>query len=459
MIAAADIEAIHEAALRVLAGTGVIVMDDDAVTLLRAAGMRTDGRRVFLNERQIERALAGVPPAFTLAGRNPARDLRFGEGRPVFGCGSGAAYILDGTTVRPGTLADAQATVKLGHLSHFIQLNGDCLEPLDLPERERTRRSSHARLTLSDKSMEWTAALEPDVDDAVAINEILHGERWADRPRALIVLNTSSPLRISAETARILQRWAGLGQPVCVTACVMGGVTGPATPAGTLTVQHAEVLAAMALGQAAREGSPFVYGGLSTMSDLRTGAVQFGTPEFAMMAVATVRLAHRVGLPVRAGAAITDAHVPDAQAALESTRGLSTAGDAGADFLFQAAGMLSSFNVLSHEKFVLDDELIAALRVAAATTAVDAEALAVEVIATVGPGGDYLAQPHTRRHAHDRERPTFLPHASAERWRALGDADARAAAATEVARRLAAHEPPDDIDAATRRQLDRYCLG
>ena len=142
----------------------------------------------------------------------------------------------------------------------------------------------------------------------------------------------------------------------------MGGTTGPATPAGTLVVQHAEVLAALVLAQAAGEGSPFIYGGLSTMASLRTGAALFGTPEFAQMAVASVRLAHHCGLPVRAGAAVTDAHVPDAQAAAESCRGVAGAVRAGSDFVFQAAGILSSFNVLSLEKFVLDDEMLIALR-------------------------------------------------------------------------------------------------
>ncbi len=458
MFAAADIVAIHEAALEVLARTGVVVMDDDAVALLKAAGVRADGRRMFITADQVERALASAPSAFTLAGRHPERDLRFGESRPVFGSGSGPAYVLDGTVVRPGTLADAQAAVKLGHLSRGLEFNSDCIEPLDLPEDERTRRSDHARLTLSDKSMEWTASQEPDVDEAVAINEILYGPRWEERPRALIVLNTNSPLLLSVETSRILRRWAGLGQPACVTACVMGGATGPATPAGALTVQHAEVLAALVLGQTAREGSPFIYGGVSTMSSMRTGAAQFGTPEFATMAAATVRLAHHAGLPVRAGAAVTDAHVPDAQAALESSMGLWASVSAGGDFLFQAAGILSSFNVLSLEKFVLDDELICALRLMAAATAADSEALAAEVIAAVGPGGDYLGQTHTRRHGRDLDRPTFLVRESAERWRAEGEADVRAAAAAEVERRLAAHEPPDDIDAVTRRQLDEYCL-
>ena len=362
MIAGTDIAAIHEAALRVLAQTGVVLHDDEAVGLLRARGARTDGRRVFVDEGAVLAALAAAPSSFTLHGRSPARDVRFGDGHTVYGSCSGPAFVLDGDRVRPGSFADLEATIKLGHVSTVIEYHGDSVAPMDLAEELRTLRGAYARAVLSDKTSEPVAAVDADLDVAEAVHEILFGAAWHGRPRGLIILNTSSPLQITAETARILVRWARLGQPTCVTACVMGGTTGPATPAGTLVVQHAEVLAALVLAQAAGEGSPFVYGGLSTMASLRTGAALFGAPEFAQMAVASVRLAHHCGLPVRAGAAVTDAHLPDAQAAAESLQGVAEAVRAGSDFVFQSAGILSSFNVLSLEKFVLDDEMLSAVR-------------------------------------------------------------------------------------------------
>jgi trimethylamine--corrinoid protein Co-methyltransferase len=458
MFTSADITAIHEAALGVLAHTGVLVRDHEAVALLAARGMRSDGPRVFIDEGAVQAALATAPSRFTMAGRRPELDLRFGEGGTVFGTAAGPAYMLDGDEVRPGRLDDARDVARLAHLSPNLRFNGDSIEALDLPEARRTRRCTHARLTLSDKAIEWIASVDDDLDVAVALNEILYGAEWAIWPRALVILNTSSPLQLSEDTARLLVRWARLGQPSCVTACVMGGTTGPATPAGTLVVQHAEVLAALVLAQAAREGSPFIYGSLSAMSSLRSGAVQFGTPEFAILADASVRLAQHVGLPVRAGAAATDAHVPDAQAALESAFGLSAGVSAGADFMVQAAGALSSFNTFSLEKLVMDDEIISMLRVLSDPPPADADALAAGVIDAVGPAGDYLGQAHTRRHARDLERRTFLVREAGERWRASGEADVRAAARREVAAQLEAHEPPDDLDAVVRRQLDAYCF-
>jgi trimethylamine--corrinoid protein Co-methyltransferase len=457
---AAAIAAVHESALRVLERTGVVVQDDEAVALLRSRGARCDGHRVHLDDGMVQRALATAPSAFLLAGRRPELGLALGgaDGR-VFGSGSGAAYMLEGRTMRPGTLADLAATAKLGHQLTAIDFNSDCMEPLDLPEADRTRRGTHARLIASDKAIEWVASVDEDVDDAERINEILFGAEWHAVPRALIVLNTTAPLQISGETARILLRWARLGQPACMTSCVMGGTTGPATLAGVLAVQHAEVLATLVLAQAAREGSPIVYGGVSVMASLRTGAAQFGAPEFSRLAVATTGLAHLCGLPVRAGAAATDAHAVDARALAESAEGLSAAVFGGAHFLFQSAGMLSSLNALSLEKYVLDADLIIALRRAVAPVRSEVDELAEDVIDAVGPGGGYLGHAHTRRHARDLETVGRQAPEVFERWAAAGGEDATVVAARRVHDLLAAHEPPGDLDDVTRRQLDAYCLG
>ncbi len=459
-----SVSAVHESALRVLERTGVLIQDDEAVALLRVRGVRCDGRRVYLTEDQVQKALASTPGSFVLHGRRPELALPLGgaDGR-VFGSGSGAAYMLEpgdggGVTMRPGTLADLESTAKLGHQLAAIDFNSDCMEPLDVPEEGRTRRGTHARLVNSDKAIEWVASVDADVDDSERINEILFGRDWHAVPRALIVLNTTAPLLISGETARILLRWARRGQPVCMTSCVMGGTTGPATVAGVLAVQHAELLAALVLGQAAREGSPFVYGGLPVMASLRTGAARFSGPEFVRLAVATAQLAHLCGLPVRAGAACTDSHTLDARAMAESAEALSSAVFAGAHFLFQAAGIMSSFNALSLEKYVLDADLIAALRSAVDPVRAGEESLAEDVIDAVGPGGGFLGQSHTRRHARDLERPDAQPLETFDRWVAAGGEDAAASAARRVRDLLAAHQPPSDLDRVTRRQLDEYCL-
>ena len=84
--------------------------DDEAVNLLRAHGARVDGRRVFIDEGAVQAALAATPSGFTLAGRSPARDVRFGDGHTVHGSCSGPAYVLEGGRVRPGCAPSARSS-------------------------------------------------------------------------------------------------------------------------------------------------------------------------------------------------------------------------------------------------------------------------------------------------------------------------------------------------------------
>jgi trimethylamine--corrinoid protein Co-methyltransferase len=130
----------------------------------------------------------------------------------------------------------------------------------------------------------------------------------------------------------------------------------------------------------------------------------------------------------------------------------------GADFIMQGAGVLSSFNVTSVEKLVMDEELAALLRAELRPAGADAEQLAEDVIDDVGPAGSYLGSGHTRLHARDFLRPSVLMRDALEKWQAGGAEELRAVAQREVARRLEEHVSPDDLDAVIRRQLDEYCL-
>jgi trimethylamine--corrinoid protein Co-methyltransferase len=162
---------------------------------------------------------------------------------------------------------------------------------------------------------------------------------------------------------------------------------------------------------------------------------------------------------VRAGGSVTDAHLPDAQAGIESALAMDTVLRAGAQFVLHAAGILSSFNCFSPGKFVIDDEILGALRVARRPLEIDDEQLALDVVAAAGPGGTVLGHSHTRRHARDGARRTLMNRAPFETWRSLGAHDLAESAASRVAELLDAYEPPDDLDTVVRRQLDTYCLG
>ena len=450
---------IHEAAVRLLDEVGCDVLDAEAAALLAAHGARVSGSRVRLGERLVEEARATVPTSFTVAGRRPGLDLHVALGAPpVLASASGPPFVLSGDEYRPGTLEDLRVAAALAHLSPNIQVLGYSVEPTDVPEELRPRVSAHTNVTGSDKGTRFTVTSLAELQVACDVQEILWGADWHRRPRVWSVINTTSPLQFSADGAQVLLRLARLGQPVLVAVCAMGGTTAPITPAGLLAVQHAELLVGLVLTQLARPGCPFLYGGTSSLSSMQTGALMMGAPEYWTLMEATVQLGHWLGVPVRAGGCVTDAHVPDAQAGIESALAMETVMRAGAQFVLHSAGILSSFNCYSPVKFVMDDEVLGALRVAGQPVAVDDETLALDVVATAGPGGTVLGQAHTRRHARDGRRPSIMNRLPFETWRGQGAEDLTTVATRRVAELLAQYEPPDDLDPTVRRQLDAYCL-
>ena len=372
---AASVAAVHESALRVLERTGVLVQDDEAVALLRARGARCDGRRVYLDEDVVQAALAAAPSSFVLAGRRPELGLPLGgaDGR-VFGSGSGAAYMPRAARCAPARWPTSTATAKLGHQLPAIDFNSDCMEPLDLPEDVRTRRGTHARLD-AERQGDRVGRL---------------GRRGRRRRRA----HQRDPLRRGLARAPARPDRA---EHHLAAADLRGDGADPAAlgPAGTAGVRdglrhgrhHRPGDARRRARRAARRGARRARArrrrrararrsstaACSAMASLRTGAALFGAPEFARLArrdraagapAAACRCAPARPSPTRTRRRARDGGVRGGP--------LGRGAFAGAHFLFQAAGMLSSFNALSLEKYVLDADLITALRAPRSTRAAPA---------------------------------------------------------------------------------------
>ncbi len=129
----------------------------------------------------------------------------------------------------------------------------------------------------------------------------------------------------------------------------------------------------------------------------------------------------------------------------------------GVDFVLHAAGMLSSFNGFSAEKFVLDEHLIEMALQHHAGLSIDDLSEALDVIAAVGPAGTFLGCKHTRAHAAAFGREELFGRDPAAARRARDAMNVSRAATRAVAERLAAYEPPDDLDTVVLRQLDEFC--
>ncbi len=470
ILSADQVEAIHDAGLRILRDVGVEVLGGRAIDRLEQAGARVEragdaaGRgaaaRVRLEPAQVTELLGLAPASFELFARNPERNLAFGDRHLVFGAVGGPAFVTDiDRGRRAGNFVDFQDYVRvIGALDVIHQEGGGPLEPTDLPVETRHLDMYRTFATTLDKTWQCLAFGATVVDDAIEVACITRGIDRAQlrrEPSLMTVVNTNSPLRLDGPMSDGLIAMAEAGQPVVATPFTLAGAMAPATLAGALAEQHAEALFMVALAQIIRPGAPMVYGGFTSNVDMRTGSPAFGTPEYVQAQLATGQLARRVMLPWRTSN-VTGSAVVDAQAAYESEMSIWGAVLGGASLLYQGAGWLEGGLTASFEKLILDAELLQQMARLMEPPKIDDDELGLDAIAEVGPGGHFFGSAHTlARYETAFYQPFLSDWRNFETWQQDG-----ARTATERANRiwkqlLAEYEPPP-LDPGVAEQLDAF---
>jgi trimethylamine--corrinoid protein Co-methyltransferase len=133
--------------------------------------------------------------------------------------------------------------------------------------------------------------------------------------------------------------------------------------------------------------------------------------------------------------------VPDAQAGHEKTLTGMCAAMAGANLIY-GAGMLDSGLIFSYAQLVIDNDIFKMIRKVMQGMRVDDENLAVDIIKSVGPGGDFLMQDHTMKYMRTLPSvPNLIDRGNRENWLASGEKGLAEKAAEKAAEILANHKP------------------
>ena len=359
---------------------------------------------------------------------------------------------------RSGTLSAFADFIRLEQAFDVIHVLGQSVEPLDTPLSERHLETTHAQLTLSDKTPFVYCRGSDQIADCFEMIRIAHGvdaESFASQPRCYTVCNTNSPLQLDVPMADGILDFAEAGQLVIVTPFTLAGAMAPVTLAGALTLAHAEALAGIALAQIARPGAPVMYGSFTSNVDMKSGAPAFGTPEYAKAALGAGQLARHIGIPWRCSNA-NASNVADAQSMLESAMSTWGALLAGCNFLLHGAGWLEGGLTASFEKFILDIELLQMMAELFKPVGASPDDIAIAAVHEVGHGGHFFGAAHTLT----RYRSAFYDPLVAD-WRNYGawsedgsrTATQRATVLWQAA--LAASQPPP-LDAGIREALDAF---
>jgi len=455
------VEDIHQAALQVLRDDGIRISlpEGRAIFAGAEAMVDEDEQMVRLDPEQVTAALGTAPAEFDITPREPARRIHVGGSSVVMMPVGGPPHATDlDRGKRAGTLDDFENFVRLTQHYDAIHTNDGTVEPQDVALEVRHLHTMQAMLTLSDKAPFVYSRGRGQVTDAMEMQRIALGlteQEFTEKARCFTVINTNSPRQIDLPMALGIIQFAEMNQASVITPFTLAGAMAPVTLAGALTLQHAEALAGIALGQIVRPGSPVVYGAFTSNVDMRSGAPAFGTPEAVKAALASGQLARHIGLPWRSSGSCTSI-VADSQAGYETMMNMMGAVLGGANMILHAAGWVESGLSASFEKFVLDVEMVQMFAEVFQPLAASAEDIAADAISSVEPGGHFFGTEHTlERYDTAFYEPIVFSRDNFGQWEESGSPTATERANAVWKQVVADFEPPP-IDDAVREELDDF---
>jgi trimethylamine:corrinoid methyltransferase-like protein len=447
MLTLPQIRKIHQAALDILAQTGVLVRDAAALALLKQADVTIDGERVRMKAQCVERALETAPRSIPIFTRGGESAMHLEGWNSYFGTGSDCPSAIDPETQahRPSTKADVGRIAQLCDNLPNIDFCMSMGIAWDASTVTSFVHQFDAMARHTSKPLVYTAQDADDMRDILALAEIVvdGGSReLAERPRYIHYNEPISPLHHSPNGLAKLLFCAQHKIPMIYIASPMMGASAPATMAGCIALANAEALSGLVIHQMKNPGAPFVFGADATLMDMRTAIYAYGAPELQIMNIAFADLAHYYHLPFFCIAGATDSKVLDAQAGAEMAASLLVSALNGCN-LIHDVGYLESGLCCSIESVVMADEIIGMVKRYRSGFDISSETLALDIIDEVGPQKDYLSHAHTAEHfKQDAWYPEVLDRRRYESWLETGGEPIEAPLRRRALKLLAAAEPP-----------------
>ena len=398
-----EIQDIHDASVKILQDTGVMVHHEEILQLLGEAGAKVslDSNIAHLSEKLVMDSITQAGKKFLLYGRDDSQPVRFGYGDLILMSSPGQFGWIDSETGqrRPATIQDAKDAIRLGDALDNINIVGVMAQPEEVCEKYRDVFLTAELVQGTAKPTRCWVRNGATARYILEIYRTIAGGDAALRAKPMVeaFLEPISPLQLPRDGLDIVREFAQAGQPVSIGPMAMASATAPATLAGTLAQENAEILAGIVVTQLLAPGTAITYGGIPHIMDPRTSICSFGSPEQELMAVAMTQVAQFYGFPVYINVGLTDAKVPDAQAGIEKASSMLLGVLAGAD-TFGHCGICGTDHAGSLLWLAFDNELMNYIRRISRGFEVNTETLATDIVKSVGPAGNFLAEPHTVEH-------------------------------------------------------------
>ncbi|MBI4026732.1 MAG: trimethylamine methyltransferase family protein [Verrucomicrobia bacterium] len=456
-----ELRRIHSATLDLMENTGIKFSEAEAQKIFRDAGLPIDSQGVVrFKPHVVEQAIRTTPPRFTRYPISPqAQSVKMGDGRFHMSPGSTVLNVLDvgAENKRPGTLDDIIDFARMGDaLPHFLLGNG-VVWAQDVDPKVFHAVYFEALVKNCGKPTPGGDILSPRIgEDLMLLSEIVLGSKEAMRQKKTYAFSGCPANALFwGETVQAFLYAARHGMPSNILPTPFAGSVCPVTLAGTLVQANAEILSVVTLIQLLNPGAPVIYAPYCGIMDMRTGHHSWGCPEAALLSAAVAQICRHYRMPCDTIAGASDSKVPDGQAAYEKMMVVLMPALAGSDSCTLFGGLLELDDFASYEQLVIDNEIAGNILRILQGIRVDDERMALDVIASIGPGGNFLSHEHTLKHFREEHYVSCLAdRRTRSAWEAGGAKDLRRRAA-DSARKILETHVPSHIAEDTQNELEQ----
>ncbi len=420
-----EMQAIHQAALRILDEAGMWIDSGEALDYLEQYGCRVDRgrRRVRFPADLVQATVDRLRRAYAEPGRIPQRmSVRYSQVyfstlphriHPDFSANTGGfcvfIYDLEGRR-RPATMDDVRACIRLADALPNVDLMGLPVSAQDVPPIMRPVAMAAELVKMTRKLGGVETFDRLDAHFVTRIAEIAAGGPRELRRNPILVGygEARSPLCLDRNMAEILIDYVKAGLPQSLDTMPNAGMTAPVTSAGCLALGIAESLGGLVLGYAVDPAAIMSIDVCPSKADMKTGLYAYASPERMPLLAAKVQMMGEFyGCPSGTHGGKTDACYPGTQAGMEKIMSMLfplLAGSVGIGTM----GHLENAVTFSPQQLVIDNEIAGAVRRMLQGFEVSEETLAVDAIKEVGPHGTFLQHEHTIAHFRDELFPSRM---------------------------------------------------
>lgn len=402
-----QLEDIQAATLEILEETGFYCPSEKALSIYAEHGGQVDFDKkiVRLPSFIVLEAISHAPRCYTLGSRSPDHDLVL-DGNATFIAtdGTGVETVDFKTGQRRNSVkADVAQMARVADFLPSIGFYWPMVSAQDYPETASLHELEASFNNTVKHVQTCTVVEDKTARYAIEMAKTICGDgaTMQARPPFSALICTIAPLAMDLESMEAALVFAEARIPVGFMSMACGGLSSPATVAGTVAVADAEMVAAMVLIQLAYPGAPVYHSMMPSLMDRMTGDFNGGAWNVDLFSPIAVEIAHKWGVPTLAPVG-TSANKSGWSSAAGIKSGMLSVAMSGGD-MASGIGLRETCTLLSKEALILDAEFCNMARVEAYGLDTSQEDFSLDMIKRVGPRGNFLKEGKTRQQVRSLE--------------------------------------------------------